>query len=72
MFKFANDSRTAKQLLDAGKITSDDYDDAAELLVSEHVVADDSAATAYLTSKPLRDWYRVKGGLFNDGETHND
>ena len=72
MFKYANENRTAKAMLDAGDMPADDYNKAKALLVSEKVVADAAAAETFLNNNKICDLYRVKGGLFNDGETHND
>ena len=72
MFQYANENRTAKAMYDADDMPAADYNKAKELLVSEGVVADATAAETFLTNNKICDLYRVKGGLFNDGETHND
>ena len=70
MFKYANENKTAKALKDAGTMSADEYNKAKALLVSEGIVANPTEAETYLNDQPVSNWYKVKGGLFNDGETH--
>ena len=77
VFNYANSNKSAKATM-----SSEDYTAVAAtlktLLVEGGYVADATEAAEYLgettgeLTTPVCDWYKVKGGLFNDGETHND
>ena len=77
VFNYANSNKSAKAAM-----SSEDYTAVAAtlktLLVEGGYVADATEAAEYLgettgeLTTPVSDWYKVKGGLFNDGETHND
>ena len=76
VFKYANKNESAKACMTASGDYAKVKSTLKVLLVAGHYVADADEADEYLgesgeeKATPVSSWYKVKGGLFNDGETH--